>query len=488
MRHFDLDQPQRFHAWPGMPPAPGPMGSPARRPSPVAHVLRSALLGLGRVLEGGAVVAAGLLAPGLADAPAADPLAVALAALAAVQAFGAMGLYDGEDGYGSRRNVALILAVAAAMVPPAAWAAAWLAGRPSPVPVEWAVLAGLGAAAARGLWGIVMLRLARWTMVARRILVVGDRDRALEVLSVLSGDGRRWAVPVGICLDRGAPPVPSMGGFIAPLEDAERLAQEQGVDDVVVALPWSDSARIARCLDALRPLAVDVHLFPEAADPFLGGHAHSLLAGVPMAKVGARPLAGARAFLKAAEDRVLAALILLPLLPLLAAIAVAIKLDSKGPVLFRQQRYGFDNRPFTCFKFRSMVARPAEAEVRQATRDDPRVTRVGRFLRRTSLDELPQLFNVINGTMSLVGPRPHAVSHHHYYARLVDDYRCRHRMKPGITGWAQINGCRGETATVDMMRKRVVHDLWYIDHWSLWLDLKILARTPLACLKGTNAY
>ncbi|HSV29557.1 MAG TPA: undecaprenyl-phosphate glucose phosphotransferase, partial [Candidatus Omnitrophota bacterium] len=334
----------------------------------------------------------------------------------------------------------------------------------------------------------VMLRLARWTMVARRVLVVGDRDRALEVLSLLAGDTRRWAFPVGICLDRDPPPQPAMGGFINGLDEVERMVREQAVDDVVVALPWADSHRLSRCLDALRPLTVDVHLFPEAADPFLMGHANSLLAGVPMARVGARPLSGARALAKALEDRVLGGLLLLALAPLMLVIALAIKLDSRGPVLFRQQRYGYDNKPFTCFKFRSMVPRPEEADVRQATRDDPRVTRVGRFLRRTSLDELPQLLNVVLGSMSLVGPRPHAVSHHHYYARLVDDYRCRHRMKPGITGWAQINGCRGETSTVDLMRKRVVHDLWYIDHWSVWLDLVILARTPLACLKGTNAY
>jgi putative colanic acid biosynthesis UDP-glucose lipid carrier transferase len=335
---------------------------------------------------------------------------------------------------------------------------------------------------------LVIDRLGRWTATARRVLVVGDRERALDVLSLLAGGRRRWAFPVGVCLDRDAPERPTMGGFIAGLDEAERMVREEAVDDVVVALPWGDGQRLADCLDVLRPLTVDVHLFPESSQPFAEGHAVSLLSGVPMAKLGARPLAGMRAVAKALEDRVLAALILVALSPLMLLIAIAIKLDSPGPVLFRQQRYGYDNQPFTCLKFRSMVARPAEGEVRQATRDDPRVTRVGRQLRRSSLDELPQLFNVLGGSMSLVGPRPHAVSHHHYYARLVDDYRCRHRMKPGLTGWAQVNGYRGETNTVEMMRKRVVHDLWYIDHWSLWLDLVILARTPRACIKGTNAY
>jgi len=335
---------------------------------------------------------------------------------------------------------------------------------------------------------MVLARLARLTQTARRVLVIGDRARALEALSLIAGDERRWAFPVGICLDHDAPSKAQFGGFVAGLEEVERMVRDEGVDDVILAVPWTDTQRLSQCLEVLRPLTVDVHLFPETPEPFMDGTGLSVLGGVPMARIATRPLSGWRAFAKAAEDRILGLLLLLLLAPLMVVIAIAIKLDSPGPVLFRQSRYGYDNRPFTCYKFRSMVTRPEELQVRQATRDDPRVTRVGRFLRRTSLDELPQLLNVVGGTMSLVGPRPHAVSHHHHYARLVDNYRSRHRMKPGITGWAQINGYRGETATLDLMRKRVMHDLWYIDHWSIALDLLILARTPLACLKATNAY
>ena len=320
------------------------------------------------------------------------------------------------------------------------------------------------------------------------MLVIGDRARAVEALSLIAGDERRWAFPVGICLDRNAPSKAQFGGFIAGLDEAERLVRDEEVDDVIVAVPWTDTERLGQCLSVLKPLTVDVHLFPEAPEPFIDGNGLSVLGGVPMARIATRPLSGWRAFLKAAEDRIIGSILLLLLAPLFALVAIAIKLDSPGPVFFRQSRYGYDNLPFICLKFRSMINRPEELQVRQATRDDPRVTRVGRFLRRTSLDELPQLINVVNGTMSLVGPRPHAVSHHHHYAKVVDDYRCRHRMKPGITGWAQINGYRGETATVELMRKRVVHDLWYIDHWNIWLDLAVLARTPRACLKATNAY
>lgn len=487
MRHFDIDQQQRFRSWPGFSHGPGG-GRGGGRPEPVAHVLRAAVLALGRLLEALAVAAGGIGAAALAAAPAPHPLAIAAVTLLVANLLSAAGLYSPERDHGGPRAVAAAVAVTVAAVPPAALAVSWLGGAGAGQVADWAALAGVGVLAARLLWGVAIDRLGRWTVAARRVLVVGDRERALDVLALLAGGRRRWAFPVAVCLDRDPPERPVMGGFITGLDDAEGIVRREGVDDVVVALPWSDGDRIAACLEALRPLAVDVHLFPEAARPYTEGHAVSLLSGVPMAKVAARPLAGARAVAKAVEDRVLGALLLAALAPLMLVIAIAIKLDSPGPVLFRQSRYGYDNQPFTCLKFRSMVARPAEAETRQATRDDPRVTRVGRFLRRTSLDELPQLFNVLGGSMSLVGPRPHAVSHHHYYARLVDDYRCRHRMKPGLTGWAQVNGYRGETNTVDLMRKRVVHDLWYIDHWSPWLDLMILARTPMACLKGTNAY
>jgi putative colanic acid biosynthesis UDP-glucose lipid carrier transferase len=373
----------------------------------------------------------------------------------------------------------------------AVWLSPWaVAGHGAP-PAQVAVAVVLALALAAGfrlVAGTAALKLARHRGAARRVLVVGERKRALEVLATLAGDGRGGAFPVGVLLDRDAPSRPIMGGFIAGLDQAEHIVRAEAVDDVVLALPWSDMDRLAFCLEQLRPLAVDLHLFPDVPQPFVDGHGVSQLAGVPMARVGARPLSGWRAFAKAAEDRVLALVLIILLSPVLLAVAAAIKLDSPGPVLFRQKRTGFGNHPFTCLKFRSMHVRPEEQVVRQATRDDPRVTRVGRFIRRTSLDELPQLFNVLGGTMSLVGPRPHAVSHHHHFAKLVDDYRSRHRMKPGITGWAQVNGFRGETNTVELMRARVVHDLWYIDHWSPWLDLKILLLTPFACLKATNAY
>jgi putative colanic acid biosynthesis UDP-glucose lipid carrier transferase len=213
------------------------------------------------------------------------------------------------------------------------------------------------------------------------------------------------------------------------------------------------------------------------------------LAGVPMLAALERPLSGWSLVVKAVEDRVIAGIALLCLSPLLALIALAIKLDSPGPVLFRQKRYGFANNEFTVFKFRTMRHRAAEEpDVPQARRNDPRITRVGGFLRRSSLDELPQLINVMLGDMSLVGPRPHAVAHNVQFAQVIDDYLSRHRVKPGITGWAQINGLRGETDTPEKMRARVQHDLYYIDHWSLLFDIKILALTPFRGFINRNAY
>lgn len=487
MRLFDIDRQPSVRTWPDLLNVRRGEGG-TNRPRPVAHALRAVLLTAGRLIEAVTIAAAGLAAPLLAGGAAPHPLAVAGVALLAAHGLAAAGLYDGEAGYGRRRAVLGSALLTFVMVPPAALMAAWLGGEAAPPLIPWALLAALGVAAARPAFSLALARMARLSQTARRVLVIGDRARALEALSLIAGDERRWAFPVGICLDRDAPPKPQFGGFISGLDDAERMVRDQGVDDVIVAVPWTDTARLTQCLAVLRPLTVDVHLFPETPAPFMDGNGLSVLGGVPMARVATRPLSGWRAVAKTTEDRVLGVVLLALVSPLMALVALAIKLDSPGPVFFRQSRYGYDNQPFTCFKFRSMVQRPEELQVRQATRDDPRVTRVGRFLRRTSLDELPQLINVVNGTMSLVGPRPHAVSHHHHYARLVDDYRCRHRMKPGITGWAQINGYRGETATVELMRKRVIHDLWYIDHWGIGLDLMILARTPLACLKATNAY
>jgi putative colanic acid biosynthesis UDP-glucose lipid carrier transferase len=192
--------------------------------------------------------------------------------------------------------------------------------------------------------------------------------------------------------------------------------------------------------------------------------------------------------LKSASDFVLASLILLLISPLLLALAVGVKLSSPGPVLFRQRRYGLDGRQITVYKFRTMTVQEDGEQVKQATRDDERITPFGRFLRRSSLDELPQFINVLQGRMSIVGPRPHAVAHNEMYRKLINGYMVRHKVKPGITGWAQINGLRGETDTVEKMRQRIEYDLGYLRNWSLRLDLHIILKTVLLIFRDGRAY
>jgi Undecaprenyl-phosphate glucose phosphotransferase len=255
-------------------------------------------------------------------------------------------------------------------------------------------------------------------------------------------------------------------------------------------MPWHADQRVLDTVERLKELPVHVYLSTDLVGYELSftpalGHSDALA----LFEVAQRPISGWSAALKTVEDYVLASAALILISPLLAIIAVAIKIDSPGPVFFMQQRLGFNNRPFAIYKFRSMYHRLSpEAVVKQAQKGDPRVTRVGRFIRATSLDELPQLLNVLNGTMSLVGPRPHALSHNEEYGRQIRGYFARHRVKPGITGWAQVNGLRGETEALELMEARVRHDIYYADNWSLFLDIRILVMTVLVVFFQKTAY
>jgi Undecaprenyl-phosphate glucose phosphotransferase len=272
------------------------------------------------------------------------------------------------------------------------------------------------------------------------------------------------------------------------LEQAIAGARVLQPEAIVLVMPWHDTAVIDACADALRKLPVELHLGPEhILDRFdevqilkVGPIARLQLTRVPLSRF------------ELAEKRVLDVLVasvaLLVLTPLLIATAILIKLDSPGPVFFLQRRFGFNQRPFQIIKFRSMRAADDGAIVRQARRGDPRVTDVGRWLRRFNIDEIPQLFNVIKGDMSLVGPRPHALAHDREFEQRISSYARRHNVKPGITGWAQIHGLRGETDTEEKLRARVEHDLHYIDNWSILLDLQILVRTVISRASYRNAY
>ncbi|TXM92743.1 undecaprenyl-phosphate glucose phosphotransferase [Methylobacterium sp. WL116] len=258
-------------------------------------------------------------------------------------------------------------------------------------------------------------------------------------------------------------------------------------DDVFILVPWADTAEVERCIDAFLRVPAALHLRPGSVLDRFPDMQVSRVGRLSGINIGRRPLSMAEVLLKRLLDVTLATIALVALSPLLAAIAVAIKLDSPGPVFFRQKRYGFNQQPFGVFKFRSMKAE-AEAVFKQASRNDSRITRIGAFLRRSNLDELPQILNVLKGEMSLVGPRPHALAHDRSFERRIALYARRHNVRPGITGWAQVNGLRGETLTDLDMERRVNHDLHYIDNWSIWFDIQIMFQTVFSRRAYRNAF
>lgn len=259
-------------------------------------------------------------------------------------------------------------------------------------------------------------------------------------------------------------------------------------DDIFILLPWSETELIETCVAAFMKVPASIHLGPERVLDRFTKASVSRIGGVSSLHLVRRPLTMIEVIAKRAFDLAVAVPLLIGLLPVFGLTALAIKLDSRGPVFFVQRRYGFNQEPFRIVKFRSMKVAEDSTAVRQAARDDPRVTRVGRLMRRFNIDELPQLLNVIRGEMSLVGPRPHALIHDQQYERSIADYARRHNVKPGITGWAQIHGLRGEITNDASMTTRIEHDLYYIDNWTLGLDLRILAMTLLSAKAFENAF
>ncbi|MGE5149700.1 MAG: undecaprenyl-phosphate glucose phosphotransferase [Rhodospirillaceae bacterium] len=361
------------------------------------------------------------------------------------------------------------------------WAAAWFSG----------------AFALMGFGRFVLWRcMQAWTRAGRLgevVAIVGAGAVAQRLLRSLATRPSPLRV-LGVYDDEAAElPRSCMGYPIrGTVDDLVSEARQQHIDTVLVALPLNDDRQLVETLNRLCLVPVNVRLCPDAFGLRLGEVRASHVAGHTFLNVIDRPLSGWPSIAKEIEDRVLGAAILALISPLLVAIAIMIKLDSPGPVFFRQKRYGFNNRLIEVFKFRSMYTHMTDHNAEQLTRrGDPRITRLGAFLRRTSLDELPQFINVVRGEMSIVGPRPHALSAKAgalLYQDAVKYYDARHRVKPGITGWAQVNGWRGETDTVEQIRKRVEHDLYYIEHWSILLDLKIIVRTIVGGFTGHHAF
>jgi Undecaprenyl-phosphate glucose phosphotransferase len=275
---------------------------------------------------------------------------------------------------------------------------------------------------------------------------------------------------------------------LATLNSVSDYVRKNNSVDVLLAVPWSDAARIEFLREQLKLLPVSAKLLPDGYVRALSNYAPSAGQRVLSVEIQRAPLSFAERAVKRGMDVVISALALAFLLPVMAFAAIGIKLDGRGPVIFRQNRKGFNGREFVMLKFRTMTVQDNGEVVRQATRDDPRVTRIGKLLRAASIDELPQLWNVVRGDMSLIGPRPHALAHDNYFEKVLSDYAFRHHVKPGITGWAQVHGLRGATPTVDHISNRVKMDLWYINNWSLWLDIQILFKTFFEVLSRRNAY
>ncbi|MFV0280386.1 MAG: undecaprenyl-phosphate glucose phosphotransferase [Rhodoblastus sp.] len=361
--------------------------------------------------------------------------------------------------------------------------------------LQWYALA-LGAIVAQRF--ILVRLLAYWSRagrMARRTVIVGGGKAASDLIERLDKADSRAIRILGLFDDRDKYRSPEQIGRYAKLgafEDLETFCREQRVDLLIIALPTVAEDRILHVLKMLWVLPIDVRIAALDSKLKLRARTYNYIGDVPFLPVFDKPMSDWSVAVKTIEDRVLSALGLIVLSPLLALIALAVKLDSPGPVFFRQKRYGFNNETIGVYKFRSMYADQCDANAgKLVTRGDSRVTRLGAFLRRTSLDELPQLINVFKGELSLVGPRPHAMqakADGRIYDEVVEGYFARHKVKPGITGWAQVNGWRGETDTREKIEQRVAHDIHYIENWSAWLDMKILVMTPLALLFGKNAY
>ncbi len=347
----------------------------------------------------------------------------------------------------------------------------------------------------------LLLLVAQWTVRRfllkfrlqtnlRSVVIVGGNELGFRLVQKIQKNPYLYMTVKGYFDDR-APErlvIDDQFSCLGDLSELPRYVKQQKTDHIYIALPMTVQPRIMRLLDALRDTTTSIYFVP---DLFVFDLAHARfgeISGIPVIAVSETPFTGVNAVIKRATDLLLGTIFLILLSPLLLVIAVAVKLSSPGPIIFRQSRYGLDGKEISVWKFRSMNVLEDGEQVTQATRDDQRVTRIGKVLRKASLDELPQLINVLQGSMSLVGPRPHAVAHNEMYRSLIKGYMIRHKVKPGITGLAQVNGLRGETETLDKMQERIKYDLDYLRHWSLTLDLWVILRTAFVVIRGKDAY
>jgi putative colanic acid biosysnthesis UDP-glucose lipid carrier transferase len=324
----------------------------------------------------------------------------------------------------------------------------------------------------------------------RKAIIAGYNGSSLELARRLKNNPSMRLEVTGFFDDRSSDRLEMDAGveLVGSLSDVGEYVKEHGTDVIFIALPIRHVKRVMNLLDDLRDTTASIYYVPDIFVFDLIQARSGEIQGIPVVAMCETPFYGYRGVAKRLTDIVLSVTILLLLLPLLLIVAILVKLTSPGPVVFKQRRYGLDGREIAVYKFRTMKVTEDGAEIRQASRADPRITKIGAILRRTSFDELPQLINVLQGRMSLVGPRPHAVAHNEEYRKLIKGYMVRHKVLPGITGLAQVNGCRGETTRLEDMEARVNFDLDYLRHWSPLLDIKIILLTAVKVLRDDKAY
>jgi putative colanic acid biosysnthesis UDP-glucose lipid carrier transferase len=359
-----------------------------------------------------------------------------------------------------------------------------------PVLLTWVVLTPMAQWLAVWVGRAMLLKWAAKPEARRSAIVVGAGDLGLKVARAIAGDESHSIQFLGYFDDRSDDRIHKEAALkhLGNLSDVAAHVNHYGVREVYITLPMGSQPRIQKLLEDLQGTTASLFFVPDVFGINIIQGRLQDVNGVPVVGICETPFTGTNELIKRLSDLVLASIILLLISPVLLLIAIGVKRSSPGPVLFKQRRNGLDGSEIMVYKFRSMTTMDNGSVVRQATKGDARITKFGAFLRRTSLDELPQFINVLQGRMSIVGPRPHAVAHNDEYRGLIRAYMVRHKVRPGITGWAQVNGHRGETDTIEKMRARVEYDLEYLRNWSIGLDLQIIARTFRLVLFDRNAY
>lgn len=324
----------------------------------------------------------------------------------------------------------------------------------------------------------------------RSVIIIGVNEMTLRIAGAFAQGPHADMDMHGYFDDRdgGRRPWKLAHPVLGTLEDIPAYVREKNIELIFIGAPVSGQARLAKLSSELQDTTASIYFVPDIAVFQFTSPRLARVGDVPVLVVCETPFIGINSAIKRCSDVLLGALILILLSPVMLVVAAGVRITSPGPVIFRQRRYGLYGETIVVYKFRSMTVTEDGSFIPQASRNDARMTSIGGFLRRSSLDELPQFFNVLQGRMSIVGPRPHAVAHNEHYRKLIKGYMLRHKIKPGITGWAQVNGFRGETITIDKMEARVEYDLDYIRRWSLWFDLLIIARTVSVVFRRNNAH